>query len=92
MTLGAAAAFPRENYGLDLAVLGSIISSYGVLQLNVFMNPIGAMQVWTFSNLILLAWSIGLWRKWWDGGLAGLALVCMYSFFTLANVWGLTHV
>jgi len=78
-----------RDLGLDIAVLGSIVSCIGVIWNNIFLNHIAAMQIWAFSNLILLVWSYGLWKKKWDGGLSGLVLCLMYFFYTITNVWGL---
>lgn len=83
-------AYPE--LGTDLACLGAIISCIGVTVNNLYLDHTFAMSIWRFSNIILLAWSIGLWRKWWDGGLAGLALVGMYGYYVATNEWGLLHV
>ena len=81
-----------KNIGTDLAWMGAIISVIGTTFNNLYLDHLEAMLIWRFSNLILLVWSIGLWRKWWDGGLAGLALVGMYSYYSVTNEWGLFHV
>lgn len=83
--------FRREDLGLDVAVLGSIVSCAGVVANNLMLDHILAMQIWMWSNLILLVWSYGLWRKWWDGGLSGLVLFLMYGFYAVTNAWGLMH-
>ena len=83
--------FDKQSIGTDLAWLGVIISCAGVVYNNLYLDHTMAMQVWRFSNLILFVWAIGLWRKWWDGGLAGLALVGMYGFYVTTNEWGLQH-
>lgn len=77
------------DYELDLAVIGSIVSCIGVIWNNIFLDHVAAMQIWALSNLILLCWSFGLWKKWWDGGLSGLVLCLMYAFYTVTNVYGL---
>lgn len=84
--------FTLVDAGLDIAVLGSIVSCIGVVWNNVFLDHTTAMQIWMVSNLILLVWSYGLYRKWWDGGLSGLVLCLMYMFYTVTNIWGLMHV
>lgn len=81
-----------KDIGLDLAVVGCIISCVGVVANNLMLDHILAMQIWMFSNLVLLVWAYGLYRKWWDGGLSGLVLCVMYLFYTVTNVWGLMHV
>lgn len=82
----------RSNLGADLAVFGAVISCIGVIANNIQMDHILAMQVWRFSNIILLGWAYGLYRKWWDGGISGAALVGMYGFYVVTNEWGLNHV
>jgi len=84
--------FQSEDYGLDLAVIGSVISCLGVVANNLMLDHILAMQIWMFSNIFLLAWSFGLWKGWWDGGLSGLVLFLMYGFYSITNAWGLMHV
>lgn len=81
-----------EQAGTILAITGTIVSCLGVIQNNLFLDHIAAMQVWRISNFVLLGWSFGLYRKWWDGGLAGLSLVGMYAFYCITNEWGLMHV
>ena len=76
------------DIGLDLAVLGSVISCIGVLFNNIILNHILAMQIWAFSNPILLVWAYGNWKRWWDGGISGMALFGMYSVFTISNLYG----
>ena len=81
-----------RDIGLDIAVLGGIISCVGVVWNNIFLDHVTAMQIWAVSNVVLLVWSYGLWKKWWDGGLSGLVLCLMYLFYTVTNIWGLYHV
>lgn len=82
----------RSNLGLDLAVLGAIISCLGVFANNILLDHILAMQIWMFSNPVLMLWAIGNWRRWWDGGLSGLALTGMYVIFTVTNLIGLMSI
>lgn len=78
-----------QSLGTDLAWLGAAISCIGVVYNNLYLDHVMAMHVWRFSNIVLLGWSVWLWRKWWDGGLAGVALVGMYGFYAATNEWGL---
>jgi Ca2+/Na+ antiporter len=81
-----------EDYGFSLAAIGAVISCLGVVYNNIRLDHIAAMEVWMFSNTVLLIWSFGLYKKWWDGGLSGAVLCGMYLFYTVTNIWGLMHV
>lgn len=76
--------------GTALTIFGAVISCIGVVVNNLMLDHTQAMQIWRFSNLILLAWSVGLWRGWWDGGLSSLALVGMYAWYSVTNEIGLS--
>ena len=78
-----------SGVGADLAVLGTIVSSCGVVANNLYLNHILAMQIWVISNIILCLWAFGLYRRWWDGGISGAALCLMYAFMLVSGVWGL---
>jgi len=78
-----------SGIGADLAVLGTIVSSCGVVANNLYLNHILAMQIWVISNIILGVWAFGLYRRWWDGGISGVALCLMYAFMLVSGVWGL---
>ena len=82
----------KQSIGTDLAWLGAGISCAGVYANNIMLDHVLAMNIWRMSNIVLLGWSAGLWRKWWDGGLAGLALVVMYGWYVISNEWGLMHI
>lgn len=84
--------FSIKDIGLDVAVIGSIVSCVGVIANNLMLDHILAMQIWMFSNIILLVWSYGLWKNWWNGGISGMVLCGMYAFYAVTNVWGLMHV
>ena len=81
--------FDGKNIGPVLAISGSLLSIIGALMNNLYLDHIGAMKVWIFSNLLLLAWAYGYDREYWDGGLSGKALVVMYLVFTISNFYGL---
>ena len=78
--------------GSVLAVSGSIISVAGALVNNLKHNHRGAMQLWMFSNVILLGWSIGYLAGLWNGSLSIGALMVMYLVFAVSNFWGLFYV
>ena len=79
-----------SGIGADLAVIGAIISCAGVVANNIWLDHVLAMHIWRFSNLILLVWAYGLYKKWWDGGISGAALVGMYGFYVVTNEYGLS--
>lgn len=78
--------------GAGLAIGGSIISVAGALINNLKHNHRGAMKLWMFSNVMLLAWSSGYLYGIWNGGLSVGALMVMYLVFAVSNFWGLFYV
>ena len=78
--------------GTVLTLFGALVSCIGVYANNIMLDHILAMQIWRVSNFILLVWSVGLWRKWWDGGIAGIPLIAMYAWYCCTNEWGLWQV
>lgn len=78
------------NIGILLAFSGAAVSCIGVTANNLELNHIAAMNFWRISNIIFLVWAFGFWRKWWDGGVSGLPLVAMYSYYVITNEIGLT--
>lgn len=78
--------------GSGLAILGSSISVVGALVNNLKHDHHRAMELWMFSNVMLLMWSIGYLAGYWNGGLSVGALMIMYFIFTISNFWGLFHV
>jgi hypothetical protein len=78
--------------GACLAIGGSIISVAGALINNLKHNHRGAMQLWMFSNVMLLVWSAGYLSGIWNGGLSVGALMVMYLVFAISNFWGLFYV
>lgn len=83
---------PLALVGSVLAVSGSIISVAGALVNNLQHNHRGAMQLWMFSNVMLLVWSAGYLSGIWNGGLSVGALMVMYLVFAVSNFWGLFYV
>ena len=78
-----------NDIGTALSIVGSIISIVGTCYNNLLHAHLRAMQVWMISNIILLAWSIGNYLGYWEGGLSGLALAVMYSIFSVTNLYGM---
>ena len=78
-----------NDIGSALAIVGTIISIAGTIANNVWHKHILAMQIWMFSNVILVAWSIGNALDYWGGGLSGVALAIMYFIFTSSGAHGL---
>lgn len=78
-----------KTIGLAMAVIGSAISITGALINNLLLDHTLAMQIWRFSNFILLAWAFGMYKSWFNGGLSAAALCCMYAIFTITNEIGL---
>jgi hypothetical protein len=75
--------------GPVLAIIGSLISIIGALINNCWHDHHGAMELWVFSNVMLLIWSVGYLGGLWDGGLSVGALMVMYLIFTVSNLYGL---
>jgi hypothetical protein len=78
-----------QTVGYSIAVLGSALSVFGTFANNLLLDHVLAMQIWMFSNPILLAWAFGNRKGWWDGGLSIDALMVMYAVFTVTNFIGL---
>lgn len=78
-----------QDYGLDLAVFGSLITSAGVLVNNVLLDHIGAMIIWVPSNTIFTIYFFGRWRDWWDGRISDAVMCATYFLMLSSEVWGL---
>jgi hypothetical protein len=78
-----------QDLGLDLVVLGTIISVLGVIANNLLLAHILAMQIWMFSNLIFAVYFYGRWKQWWDGGLSDQIMCGLYLFMLISGLWGL---
>jgi len=78
-----------KDIGFYLSLGGAIISVIGVIVNNVMLDHIGAMQIWAFSNVILLVYFYGEYKCWWSNGLSSAALCAMYVVFTVTNLYGL---
>jgi hypothetical protein len=75
----------RTYIGGALLIIGSAISLYGAHANNIWLDHELALRIWSIGNVVQLAWGIGLWRKWWDGGLPAIALCVLYGYYTITN-------
>lgn len=75
----------RTYIGGALLICGSAISLYGAHANNIWLDHDLALHIWSIGNVVQLAWGIGLWRKWWDGGLPAIALCVLYAYYTITN-------
>ena len=81
-----------SNTGLYLVILGSAISCCGVLWNNIYLDHLGAMLWWRWSNILFAVFFFGRLRKWWEGGLSDAVMCGLYMFMAATNEWGLGHV
>lgn len=79
----------RENIGLDLAVIGTVISIIGVIWNNIFLLHYTAMQFWFISNLIFVAYFYGRTKGYWDGHFSDSFLCLNYAVMLVTGVYGL---
>lgn len=77
------------DLGLPVAILGTVISLYGIYLNNQKHDHTGAMLVWFWSNPILTIYFIGQTLSWWNGGLSSAAMAFLYGVFTVSNWKGL---
>ena len=80
-----------EWTGTTFAVAGSIISVWGALVNNLQHDHHRAMELWMYSNVLLLAWCAGNLLGFWNGGISVGAMMVMYLAFTSSNIWGFYH-
>jgi len=78
-----------EHIGEALAIIGTLISAIATLINNCMLDHTLAMQVWFFSNPVMLAWFIGHRLKKWNGGLSIDFMIGLYTFYILTNMYGL---
>ena len=81
--------FTLKDIGLDIALVGFIISCIGVLENNVFLDHIGAMLWWVPINAIFCLYFFGRSKGYWDGGVSDWLLCLNYAFMLVSGVWGL---
>lgn len=77
--------------GSVFALVGSAVSILGALLNNLFLEHKYAMQLWMFSNILLLVWATGFYLGYWNGGLSGFFLMVMYFVFAISNAYGLAR-
>jgi hypothetical protein len=75
-----------------LLVTGCAVSLYGAHANNIWLDHNLALRVWSFANVIQMTWAIGLWRKWWNGGLPAIALCVLYGYYTVTNFIALENI
>lgn len=75
--------------GTGLIISASVIAITGAYINNCWLDHILAMRVWRFSNILWFGWSVGLYRKWWCGGLPALGMVGTYAVYGITNEMGL---
>lgn len=81
-----------RDIGLDIAFLGAVVSVAGSLYNNLYLDHYTAMLIWRWSNLILLVYFVGRWKKWWDGGLSDMVMIGLYGWYILTNELGLNGI
>jgi hypothetical protein len=81
--------FSIRDLGLDLAMVGFVISFIGVLENNVFLDHLGAMIWWVPSNAIFCVYFFGRTRNWWDGSIGNWLMCLNYAFMLVSGAWGL---
>jgi hypothetical protein len=79
----------KESVGAIIVVLGTIIGVLGTFVNNVFLDHVTAMQIWRWSNFLLLAFFVGLWKKWWTSSIGAEVMCLLYAFYIITNEWGL---
>jgi hypothetical protein len=84
--------YRRERIGSAIAITATAISIYGSWLNSIALDHTMAMWVWQASNPLFMIWSFGFVKKWWDGGLSGVALCILYTYYTITNTWGLMHI
>ena len=53
-----------KNIGTVLALVGSVLSLTGALINNLMLDHVTAMWVWAISNLLFLAYFVGVDKGW----------------------------
>lgn len=80
------------HIGNFVAIAGTLVSIYGSWVNSIDLNHNLAICVWGVSNPLLALWAFGYVKKWWNGGLSGWALVVMYVYYIITNMWALMHI
>jgi hypothetical protein len=79
----------NNTIGSALAVSGAFLTIVGTIVNSFWLDHVTAMIIWCFSNPIMLAWAIGYFKGYWDGGLSAKALIGLYAGLTVFNTYGL---
>jgi hypothetical protein len=75
--------------GSMLAISGTTLAIIGTLVNNISLDHTLAMWLWMLSNPLLLCWTCGSYKKWWNGALSIEAIAVMYFVFSISNFYGL---
>ena len=81
----------REKIGGIIVVLGTIVGAAGTIANNLLLDHFSAMIIWRWSNILLFAFFIGLWRKWWSASIGSEVMCLLYGLYIFTNEWGLSH-
>jgi len=85
----AATVIDLKDIGLDIAVLGFLISLAGVIENNLMLDHIAAMLWWVPSNALFFLYFFGRTRGWWDGHIEDGVMCVNYAFMLVSGIWGL---
>lgn len=77
------------DVGLPIAVIGCLISIYGVYILNQRHDWRGAQRMWMWSNPIFVLYFAGQTIGYWNGGLSSAAMAILYLVMTVSNLHGM---
>jgi hypothetical protein len=78
----------KDKLGLGLIIFGSVVGTVGGI-INAFAYHDLAIDLWFFSNLALLIWSVGFIKEWWNKKLSVEWIAGMYFIFTVFNVYAI---
>jgi hypothetical protein len=81
--------FDTNDFGLDIVVVATCVSVFGVILNNLLLQHVMAMWVWTASNALFAIYFYGRWKGKWDGGLCDEIMCGLYLFMLVSGVWGL---
>jgi len=87
----AATVIDLKDIGLDIAVLGFIISLVGVIENNLLLNHVAAMLWWVPSNAIFCLYFFGRSRDLWDGHIGDEVMCINYAFMLVSGIVGLVQ-
>jgi len=82
----------RENIGLDLATIATIISVAGVLTNNCALEHIAAMWIWIPSNILFIIYFYGRGKEWWVDGLSARMICINYCVMLISGIVGLMQI